>query len=169
MMKKQVLLFALLFSFITVTNSQTQTPLFKGIKSGMSPEEFTAYVSNNPEMELKIDSDNHLWAKTSFSGKEYFIGPNFSKNKLKSIQFFSFTHYKQTDYDPDILKKGEFYPWLKAEYGEPEVETWTDWEDLTEKDKLFSAFQKQNISAIITVVKTGEEYMVTLIIMDIFF
>jgi hypothetical protein len=33
---------------------------------------------------------------------------------------------------------------------------WTDWEDLTEKDNLFSAFQKQNISAIITVAKAGE-------------
>ena len=32
----------------------------------------------------------------------------------------------------------------------------TDWEDLTEEDKLFSAFQKQNISAMITVAKVGE-------------
>jgi len=101
-------------------NYSLQTFLYKGIRSGMSVDEFISYIKTNPEFKIVKFKIGALGTRTTFLGETYDIFPYFNKNqKLVSIIIMNAKPYKWTECDTNNIKKiiVDLYSLLIEKYG----------------------------------------------------
>jgi len=160
---KKTIIFSILFALMSI-GAIAQTNLFKGIKSGMSPNEYNSYCSSNSDFDLKEN-----YALTVIENRTYILIPTYNeKNQLNSLNFYSVDEFEWMYYDPNVKEIAiELFGLLEVKYGEPAYDVWKDWSDIPKgKFSTVCAFKKNNITAIIAIYESKDKYSIGLTIID---
>lgn len=124
---KRKLLLAVILPVVFVASANAQVTLYKGIKSGMSESELTAYLASDPDFTYEKITDDLDYYKITLSGKLYFFRSGFNKYaELYLIDFISDASYPSVSDTGLRAHVEELAGILRERYGEPFFEGWND-------------------------------------------
>jgi len=125
-MKKSLVL-AVILPVVFVASANAQVTLYKGIKSGMSESELTAYLASDPDFTYEKITDDLDYYKITISGKLYFFRSGFNKySELYFVDFISGANYPSVSDAGLRANVEELAGILRERYGEPFYEGWND-------------------------------------------
>lgn len=128
-------IFLILVVLCTTIVGFSQVQLFRGINSGITPEEFR----------IAWESDSAILYKTEIEdGKEvkepliylgnyvYIIEPHYTEdNKLKLLLFYGTKKYTKDNYASELRVQGiEIYDILALLYNQPTYDDWKEWYEI---------------------------------------
>ena len=169
-MKKLSLFFIVIFiTFVT----HGQTPLYKGLTSGMTEKEVLTCVKSDPRS-FKLISDKVSVDKiitTVIKNRTYVVGTKFNEDgKLAGIAFLCLDEYDWMDYNVNIKENAnELFSLLSVKYGEPIYNEFCNWTDIPKgKTRAVCGFNKGTIVVCIFVAnnRDTDKYYVGLLIID---
>lgn len=151
---------------LTVTLTvNAQEYLFKGIKSGMSESQYTAFLDTQESFD---------WYKEAvyfckIENRLYLVLPIFNKyDKLWGLSISCSENFEWFDYDPNCIKiMEELYTLLKTKYGEPDYNKKKSWSDIPKNGNVIIVEWKYGTLDIgINASETNEKYNVWVSIID---
>jgi len=169
MKKLSLFLIVIFITFITYG----QTPLYKGLTSGMTEKEVLTCVKSDPRsftlIPDKVSVDETI--TTVIKNRTYLVNTSFNKDgKLASILFLCLDEYDWAEYNINIRENAtELFSLLSVKYGEPIYNKFCNWNDVPKgKFKFICYFKKGTIDVGIFVVNNDntDKYYVGLIIKD---
>lgn len=168
-MKKIVFLFIFIASTLITLNAQID--IFRGIKSGMSENEYYFYCKQSPDF-IVIKRGDIKKVITLIEDKEYILLSDIdSTDQLTAIGFMSLHGYNKTDFNSTFKENvSELYSFLYRKYGAPkysiDLNKWIEEKDISKSGKIIFTFTKDNIYAVLSINKNKNKYYLILIIRD---
>jgi len=158
------IIFTMLFWLLAISIN-AQQPLYRGITSGMTKNEFTKYV--NSQTDLKW-TDNKEFIEVTIKDRLYLFSPDYNeKGKVKMLLFFSMDSYEWYDYDKVEKNAVELFRLLSVSYGDPTYDNWPAWTEIIDEEPTITCvFLKESVGASIVVSKRSDLFYVSLIVMD---
>ena len=159
------IIFTMLFWLLAISIN-AQQPLYRGITSGMTKNEFTKYV--NSQTDLKWVSSAEMY-KLTIKGRPFAMSAEFNdKGKLNALFFYGRSRYEWYDYDANVKPQAvELFTLLQVSYGNPILDEWPSWPNIPDGGSLIAcAFNKGSVYASILVAESSEVYFLGLIIID---
>jgi len=107
-MRKIILILSTILVSFTI---HAQIDLYKGITSGITPDEYLEYCESHPDI---------IHQTTDIKGRTYIIIPSFQRGKLTILTFTSRGKYDDHNYYPEIINSiVELKSTLTDKLGEP--------------------------------------------------
>lgn len=168
-------IFLILVVLCTTMVGFSQKTLFKGVKSGMTMDDYFSYCKQDTSLIYEImkkEGANIHRVMAILYNDYYSIEPYFNEDgKLKSVIVDSPIDYAYQDYNKALkFQARKLFTYLEEIYGEPVYNSWFNWQDLQINNRtMICAFEKLPLKAFVLITNDNNKYSTCLLIQDMDF